>query len=58
MSGDELEGLVKELVQPPEVIEMKTFLQNEAGFPISEVNYVQTCHLHAFVYCYGIFLRL
>jgi hypothetical protein len=42
-----------------EVIQrMKTFLQNEAGFPISEVNYVQTCHLHAFVYCYGIFLRL
>ena len=29
VSGDELEGLVKELVQPPEVIQrMKTFLQN------------------------------
>jgi hypothetical protein len=29
VSGDELEGLLKELVQPPEVIQrMKTFLQN------------------------------
>jgi tripartite-type tricarboxylate transporter receptor subunit TctC len=29
VSGDELEGLIKELVQPPEVIQrMKTFLQN------------------------------
>jgi tripartite-type tricarboxylate transporter receptor subunit TctC len=29
MSGDELEGLIKELVQPPEVIQrVKTFLQN------------------------------
>jgi tripartite-type tricarboxylate transporter receptor subunit TctC len=29
VSGDELEGLVKELVQPPEVIQrVKTFLQN------------------------------
>jgi hypothetical protein len=29
VSGDDLEGLVKELVQPPEVIQrMKTFLQN------------------------------
>ena len=29
VSGDELEGLVKELVQPAEVIQrMKTFLQN------------------------------
>jgi len=29
VSGDELEGLVKGLVQPPEVIQrMKTFLQN------------------------------
>jgi tripartite-type tricarboxylate transporter receptor subunit TctC len=29
ISGDEMEGLVKELVQPPEVIQrMKTFLQN------------------------------
>jgi len=29
ISGDEVEGLVKELVQPPEVIQrMKTFLQN------------------------------
>jgi len=29
VSGDELEGLVKELVQPPDVIQrMKTFLQN------------------------------
>jgi len=29
VSGDELEALVKELVQPPEVIQrMKTFLQN------------------------------
>jgi tripartite-type tricarboxylate transporter receptor subunit TctC len=29
VSGDELEGLVKELVQPPEVVQrMKIFLQN------------------------------
>lgn len=29
VSGEELDGLVKELVQPPEVIQrMKTFLQN------------------------------
>jgi hypothetical protein len=29
VSGDELEGLVKELVQPPDVIQrMKTLLQN------------------------------
>ena len=29
VGGDELEGLVKELVQSPEVIQrMKTFLQN------------------------------
>jgi tripartite-type tricarboxylate transporter receptor subunit TctC len=29
VSGEELEGLVKELLQPPEVIQrMKTFLQN------------------------------
>ena len=29
ISGDEIDGLIKELVQPPEVIQrMKTFLQN------------------------------
>jgi len=29
VTGDEIEGLVKELVQPPEVIQrMQTFLQN------------------------------
>ena len=29
LSGEEIEGLIKGLVQPPEVIErMKTFLQN------------------------------